>query len=295
MTAEIRKFDKIAIVGVGLIGGSLALILKEKGLVRTITGIGRTMENLETALELGIVDEITQEAALGVRGAELVVVCVPVLKIGEVIRQALPGLSAPCIITDVGSVKARVEEDVSKITLPKGVEFVPAHPVAGTEESGAAAAFPELFDGRLTVITPGPGTSEEAAGVVKELWISAGSRVVEMDAGEHDKVFALVSHLPHVIAYNLVNTVAAEKSLYGSGSRKAIDYSAGGFRDFTRIASSSPEMWSDICTMNREFLVEVIESFESRLSRIKEFIARDDYDGLKDEFNRAKEIRDSLD
>ncbi len=294
MSEDNFLFDKIAIIGVGLIGGSLGLALKAKGLVRTITGIGRTIENLETALSLGIVDEITQDISEGVRGAGLVVVCVPVLKIGEVIKKALSGISAPCIITDVGSVKKGVVEEVRGM-LPESVEFVPAHPVAGTEESGAGAAFATLFKDRLTVITPGPHTSAEAAASVTKLWTEAGSRVAVMDPEEHDRVFALVSHLPHVIAYTIVNTVASEGSISGSGSRKAIDYSAGGLRDFTRIASSSPEMWSDICSMNREYLVKVIESFEARLSVIKSLIASDDYEGLKEKFNMAKHSRDSLD
>ncbi len=292
MTHEKPLFNKIAIIGVGLIGGSLALALKEKGLVRTITGIGRTMDNLQTARSLNIVDEITQEAAEGVRGAELIVVCVPVLKIVDVIKRALPGISAPCIITDVGSVKKQIAEEVRGL-LPPGVEFVPAHPVAGTEESGAAAAFAELFKDKLTVVTPSHKTSAKAVEIIKKLWTAAGSHVAEMDAEEHDRVFALVSHLPHVIAYTLVNTVACDETL--SGSHQAIDYSAGGFKDFTRIASSSPEMWSDICSMNREFLVDVIERFEARLAAIKGLIASSEYEGMRKEFNRAKSVRDALD
>lgn len=292
MSEDNFLFNKIAIIGVGLIGGSLGLVLKEKGLVRTITGIGRTMKNLETARSLGIIDEISQDVAAGVRGAELIVVCVPVLKIAEVIKKALPGITAPCVITDVGSVKKRVCDEVRGI-LPRGVEFVPAHPVAGTEESGAAAAFATLFRDRLTVITPGPHTSKEASARVKKLWAEAGSRIIEMAPDEHDRVFALVSHLPHVIAYTLVNTVACDETLVGS--RQAIDYSAGGFRDFTRIASSSPEMWSDICSMNKDSLVEVIERFERRLSVIKGLIASDDYEGLKKKFTMAKDVRDALD
>jgi len=285
-------FDKIAIIGVGLIGGSLALKLREKGLVRTITGIGRTIENLETAKSLGMVDSYTQDAGEGVRGADLVVVCVPVLQIAGVIKKALPGIKKPCIITDVGSVKGDVVRDVEAI-LPDGVDFVPAHPVAGTEESGAGAAFAELFMDRLTVITPGPRTSQDASDVVKKMWREAGARVVEMDPAEHDRIFSLVSHLPHVIAYAMVNTVASDKNLYGG--RNVIDYSAGGFKDFTRIASSSPEMWSHICSMNKDFLLEAISSFEGRLSSLKELIRSSEFDAVEDRFEQAKNIRDSLD
>ncbi len=292
MSGEDRLFDKIAIIGVGLIGGSLALALKEKGLAGSITGIGRSKENLETARSLGIVDSYTQDVAEGVGNADLVVVCVPVLKISEVIKQALPGITKPCIITDAGSVKAQVIREVEAL-LPEGVDFVPAHPIAGTEESGAGAAFAELFKDRLTIITPGPNTSSRALGMVKRLWSGAGSRVVEMDPVEHDRVFSLVSHLPHVIAYTLVNTLACDETL--RGGRQVIDYSAGGFRDFTRIASSSPEMWSDICSMNRDFLLEAISSFEGSLASIKELIASSDYEAVRKRFERAKNIRDSLD
>ncbi len=285
-------FEKIAIIGVGLIGGSLALKLKEKGLAGAITGIGRSMENLEIAHSLGMVDSYTQDVARGVKGAGLIVVCVPVLKIVEVIKKALPGITAPCIITDVGSVKHEVMKEVEAI-VPEGVEFVPAHPVAGTEESGAGAAFAELFSESLTIITPGQRTSTRALEIVKKIWTEAGSRVVEMDSTDHDRVFSLVSHLPHVIAYNLVNTVAYDINL--RGSLRAIDYSAGGFRDFTRIASSSPEMWSHICSMNREFLLDAISAFEVRLTGLKELIKNSDFDGVQKSFEEAKNIRDSLD
>jgi len=284
-------FNKIAIIGVGLIGGSLALKLKEKGLAGSITGIGRSIDNLKTAESLGMLDSYTQDAAEGVRGADLVVVCVPVLKIAEVIKKALPGITAPCIITDVGSVKEGVINEVEAL-LPEGVEFVPAHPIAGTEESGAAAAFADLFKDRLTIITPGPGTSRRASEVIKKLWSEAGSEVVEMEPAEHDRVFSLVSHLPHVIAYALVNTVARDKSI--SEGRQILDYSAGGFKDFTRIASSSPEMWSDICSMNREFILTAISSFEVTLSALKDLIKDSDYTAVRKNFKKAKNIRDSL-
>jgi len=291
MDGKNRLFDKIAIIGVGLIGGSLALKLKEKGVVGSITGIGRSRKNLETARALGMVDSYTHDVAEGVRGAGLIVVCVPVLNIAEVIKKALPGITSPCIITDVGSVKERIIKDVEAI-LPEGVEFVPAHPVAGTEESGAGAAFAELFQERLTIITPGPKTSSSAVQQVTELWTEVGSEVVKMNPTEHDRVFSLVSHLPHVIAYALVNTVACDENL--RGGRQVLDYTAGGFKDFTRIASSSPEMWSHICSMNKDFLLEAIGLFEDRLASLKNLITSSDFEALKSRFERAKNIRDSL-
>ncbi len=283
-------FKKIAIIGVGLIGGSLGLVLRERGLAGTVTGIGRTRANLELALERGIIDDYTLDIAEGVSGAGLIVVCVPVRKIGDVVRKALPGIQAPCIITDVGSVKVPVIQEVEAL-LPKGVEFVPAHPVAGTEESGAGAAFETLFEGRLTVVTPTRRTERGALAAVEQLWREAGSSVVTMEPAEHDRVFSLVSHLPHVIAYALVNTVACERAVNG---KRAVDFSAGGFRDFTRIASSSPEMWRDICAMNREHLLDAIGEFESRLSAMRELIAGCDFEALQERFEKAKKVRDSL-
>ena len=288
-------FAKAAVIGVGLIGGSLAMVMKEKGLCRTITGIGRTRENLETALSRGMIDELSSDIAEGVRGADLVIAAVPVRKIGPAIREALRGLSPPCLITDAGSVKAPLIGEVEPM-LPEGIDFVPAHPVAGTEESGAGAAFSTLFRDRLTVITPTQKTPEEAVERVRKLWESAGSRVVTMDATEHDRVFALVSHLPHVIAYALVNTVAGDHGRDGEGrtARRTLDLSAGGFRDFTRIASSSPEMWADICAMNRDFILRAVEEFEKHLKTLRKCMEDERYEKLRREFERAKNVRDSI-
>ncbi len=291
MTSQEPLFKKIAIIGVGLIGGSFALALREKGLVGTVTGIGRTEENLEVAKARGMIDDFFLDVEKGVIGADLVLISVPVMKIAEVVKKALPGLKAPCIITDVGSVKGRVIDEVESL-LPEGIDFVPAHPVAGTEESGAGAAFGELFKERLTVITPTPRTRPSALAAVKRLWTEAGSRVLEMDPGEHDRVFSLVSHLPHVIAYTLVNTAICGDD--GNNGQRAVDFSAGGFRDFTRIASSSPEMWRDICAMNRNFILEAIGAFESRLSAIRELMEIGDFEALRERFEKAKKVRDSL-
>ena len=288
-------FKKVALIGVGLIGGSLALDMKSRGLADTVVGIGRTMANLDKALELGIVDSVTQDIAEGVGDADLVIVAVPVLTVASVMKEACQYLAEGCIVTDVGSVKERLIDEVMPL-LPAGVSFVPAHPVAGTENSGAAAAFAGLFEGRNTIITPVDSTDSEALQTVTELWRSVGSNVVVMDSKEHDRILSAVSHLPHVIAYALVNTVASAGKGSGKGGADTdmLSYSAGGFRDFTRIASSSPEMWADICEMNSVAIVEMIEAFQVELDSLKSFIEGRDLERINEQFNRAKSLRDAL-
>ncbi len=292
MTARIH-FSKVAVIGVGLIGASLAMVLKEKGLADTITGIGRTMANLETARRLGAVDAITRDVAEGVRGADLVVVAVPVLKVSGVIEKAAAQLAPGSIITDVGSVKEAIIREVEP-NLPDGVRFVPGHPIAGTERSGAGAAFSGLFRDRVCILTPTEKTDQQALETIRALWDEAGSRVISMNPRTHDRILSAVSHLPHMIAYTLVNTVADA----GAGDNASVDeilgFSAGGFKDFTRIASSSPEMWTDICAANAGPIVEMIDGFQRRLEALKKLIKSNDLDGLKEEFERAKKLRDSL-
>ncbi|CAG1002684.1 prephenate dehydrogenase [Anaerolineae bacterium] len=282
-------FNKVAIIGVGLMGGSLAIVLKRAGLAGHITGIGRGLANLETAKRLGLVDSFTRDVGEGVQDADLVVVAVPVLKIAETIRQAAPHLKKGCIVTDVGSVKGSVI-DVVEPLMPEGVYFVPGHPIAGTEHSGAEAAFGELYIGRKCILTPTDKTGAAALEKTRLVWEATGAKVVVMDAAAHDMVLAAVSHLPHMIAYTLVNTVGDMED----GGVDALSYSAGGFRDFTRIASSSPEMWTDICAMNREQILNTIDCFAKRLEGLRALIEKEDLAALKKEFERAKSLRDSL-
>lgn len=283
------KLKKIVIIGVGLIGGSLAINLRAEGIATEIVGVGRGLANLEEAKAMGVVDSYTTDIAEAVEGADLVVAAVPVLKVAETIATAAPHLKPGCIVTDVGSVKEELIRQVEPL-LPEGVHFVPAHPVAGTESSGVKAALPDLFVDRICILTPTRRTDAGALEVVRNIWLAAGSRVVIMDAATHDMVLAAVSHLPHVIAYTLVNTVA---DVQDSGVETLV-YSAGGFRDFTRIASSSPEMWTDICVMNRDSILKTIEGFQARLSSLKELIENGDMAGMKADFERAKKVRDSL-
>ncbi len=281
-------FNKVAIIGVGLIGGSLAISMREKEMAGSITGIGRGLKNLEAALRLGVVDSITRDVAEGVKGADLVVVAVPVLKIADVVKAMMPALKKGAVITDVGSVKEAVIAGVEPC-LKAGVAFVPGHPVAGTENSGVEAAMAGLFINRKCILTPTGRTDKLALEKVKAMWEEAGSEVVVMDARTHDRVLAAISHLPHMIAYSLVNTVEdVEKEV------EVLSYSAGGFRDFTRIASSSPEMWADICAMNRAAILEMIDRFTERLGMLRARIEAGDHEGVKGEFERAKGVRDEL-
>lgn len=280
-------FKKVAVIGVGLIGGSLAIILRKKGYAEKIVGVGRGIPNLEAAKKLGIIDSFTQDIPEGVKDADLVIIATPVLRIGETVRKAAPHLKKGAIVTDVGSVKRAVIDEVEPM-MPKGVHFVAGHPIAGTEQSGAEAAFPELFIDRNCILTPTSKTDAAALETVKTIWEEAGSRVILMDALLHDRILAAVSHLPHMIAYTLVNTVA------DAGSEDILSYSAGGFKDFTRIASSSPEMWSDICALNKDAIVSMIDEFQKKLQGLKRLIEAGDLEGLKDDFGRAKKLRDSL-
>lgn len=282
-------FKKAAIIGVGLIGGSLAMAMKHKRMADTIVGIGRGKANLKLAMRLGVVDSVTVDIESGVAGADLVVVAVPVLKIGETIKKAASGLTSPCIITDVGSVKKAIIDEC-EAALPNGITYVPGHPIAGTENSGVESAMANLYNERVCILTPTSNTPQADIGKIREMWQEAGSRVVIMDAATHDRLLAAISHLPHMIAYTLVNTVAAA----GEKNIDFLKYSAGGFRDFTRIASSSPEMWTDVCAMNKDNIIGMIENFQRQLETLKRLMAKDDFKGVKANFEDAKKIRDSI-
>lgn len=282
-------FGKVAIIGVGLIGGSLALAMREQGMTAEIVGVGRGTVNLEKAVDLGIIDSYTTDVREGVSGADLVFLAVPVLSIAGVIEAAAPALKPGAVVTDGGSVKETVLREVKKV-LPPGVHFIAGHPIAGTEFSGAGAAFPSLYQGKKCILTPDADTDTAALATVRGIWEAVGSNVTEMDPKTHDAILGAVSHLPHVIAYALVNTIAGTKAQ----ERSAIDFSGGGFKDFTRIASSSPEMWKDICLMNRTAIVEVIERFQGELETLKTHIKDGSSEGLKKDFGRAKQVRDTI-
>ena len=276
-------------VGVGLIGGSFALALKEAGLVGEIVGIGRGRANLETALEKGIIDTFTHSLSEGVAGADVVFLSTPVQTLSKVASEVLPHMKPGSILTDGGSVKADVIQAIEPM-LPAGIHFVPGHPVAGTEQSGSAAAFASLYRGRRCILTPTSRTAPDALEKIKRLWQAAGSEVVVMTPEKHDRVLAAISHLPHMVAYALVDAVGN----CSDENENILNYSAGGFRDFTRIASSDPTMWRDIALSNRTALLEVIENFENSLAEVKQDIATGNSDGLFEFFLRSKQRRDAI-
>jgi len=280
---------KLAVVGVGLIGGSLSLALKATGKVGQVIGIGRGQANLDMAMQLRVVDSVTRDLAAGVADADVVFLATPVLTLGPVARQAMPHLKPGAILTDGGSVKQAVIDEIEPF-LRDDVHFVPGHPIAGTEYSGAEAAFASLYQGRRCILTPTPRTAPAALATVRTMWELAGCEVVAMDVDKHDRVLAAISHLPHMVAYALVNAVGA----YDRYQENILEYSAGGFRDFTRIASSDPTMWRDIALTNREALVEMMIQFETFFRELKDDVARGDNERLFEFFRRSKESRDAI-
>jgi len=286
---EVREpiFQRMAVIGVGLIGGSLARACRGR-LASRVIGLDRDRIHLNHAMALGLVDEVGDLPA-GVAGADLVVVAVPVGGIAEVVRAAAPHLAPGCIVTDVGSVKGDLVAEVER-EIPPGRTYVPAHPIAGTERSGPEAASAGLFHGSLCVLTPSSQTPEEALKKVMRLWEGVGSHVVLMDPFRHDQIFALVSHLPHVVAYALIATVLNR----GDGEEELLRFSGGGLRDFTRIAASHPIMWRDILIRNRGEVLDSIARFRKVLERIEEMIRTQDTARLAEEFQRAKEAREQL-
>jgi prephenate dehydrogenase len=282
-------FNKVTIIGVGLIGGSLAKVLKGKDLTKEITGAGRGRETLELALRTGVIDHLGQVLSQAVEDADLVVLASPVGAFEQIVRVIGPGLKKGAILTDVGSVKGALVKRIEAM-LPAGVHYVPGHPIAGKEKHGMAEATETLFRGAKCILTPTTKTDPQALEAVKALWSAAGANVVLMDADAHDHIFAAVSHLPHTAAFAMVNTVAE----FSAGSENYMSFSGAGFRDFTRIAASSPEMWRDVCLLNGENIIEMIEQYQSALNSIKQAIERQDADKLDLLFQSASGLRRGL-
>ena len=288
MTTE--RFGRVALIGIGLIGSSVARVLRRDGLADRIVACARRRETLDKVEALGIADEVTQDPAAAARGADLVVLATPLSAYAEAARQIAPALKPGAIVTDVGSVKEAVIRDVLP-SLPEGVHLVPGHPVAGTEHSGPEHGFAELFQDRWCILTPIAGGDPGAVARVRALWEAAGMRVVEMTADHHDKVLAMTSHLPHLIAYTIVGTASdLEESL----KSEVIKFSAGGFRDFTRIAASDPVMWRDVFLNNREAVLEVLQRFTEDLAALQRAIRWGEGDKLEDLFTRTRAIRRSV-
>nr|CAD6432513.1 prephenate dehydrogenase [Rhizobium sp. Q54] len=283
-------FDRIALIGIGLIGSSIARDVKELGLAKEVVISTRSAETLRRAEELQLGTHYVASAAAAVKDADLVIVSVPVGASEEVARQISPNLKPGAIVTDVGSTKASV---IAQMTphMPQGVHFIPGHPLAGTEKSGPDAGFAGLFRGRWCIFTPLPDTDPQALDRLKAFWTALGSRIDEMDPQHHDKVLAIVSHLPHIIAYNIVGTADDLETVTES---EVIKYSASGFRDFTRLAASDPTMWRDVCLHNRDAILEMLARFSEDLAYLQRAIRWGEGDKLFDLFTRTRAIRRSI-
>ncbi len=280
------KIGKLVIVGVGLIGGSFALALKKAKAVKHVTGVGRSRKNLAAGLKMHIIDEASTDAAQAVADADLVLLAMPVGQMPQVMAAIAPHLPPHAVVTDGGSTKQDVVAYARRFLGVHFPRFVPAHPIAGTENSGAAAAFADLYRGKNVIISPQPETSVRAQRLVRMAWQRCGARIVRLAAQEHDAIFAAVSHLPHVVAFALVNALARRPD-----AKKLFGFSAGGLRDTVRIAGSSPEMWRDVCVANRDELLAVLDDYEDELESVRSAIESGDGAALACMFDNARTAR----
>ena len=285
-------FRHVTIIGLGLLGGSLGLVLKEKNLATTVVGIGRRKENLELALQMGAIDQFALEPHEAVSQSDLIVLATPVETYLSQIQIWKKDLTPSTIVSDVGSVKGKLVSNIES-QLPSSTFFVGAHPIAGKEKSGVAHAESRLFHGARCIVTPTPYTNAKAMEKICHLWEAAGSGVVSMDPMEHDWVFGAVSHLPHVAAFSLMHTLEALQDRTPKAS-DLLNFSGGGLRDTTRIAASSPEMWRDICIANSENLVKMVDQYIQQLQEFRELLNNRNAAGLFAAIARAKEARERL-
>ncbi|MCP9483812.1 prephenate/arogenate dehydrogenase family protein [Shimia sp. CNT1-13L.2] len=289
MTAPV--YERVALIGLGLIASSMFWAIKRGGLAGEVTGYARSEATRETARRIGLCDRVCDSAAEAAEGADLVVLCVPVGAMGRVAEEIAPVLKAGACVSDVGSVKRAVINAVAP-HLPDGVHFVPAHPLAGTEHSGPEAGFAELYDNRWCIIVPGAeDTDPEAIAKVRTLWEGMGANVDEMDADHHDLVLAVTSHVPHAIAYTMVGVADHLRRVTES---EVIKYSAAGFRDFTRIAASDPTMWRDVFLNNKEATLDILGRFTEELFVLQRAIRMEDGDHLHDYFTKTRAVRRSI-
>ncbi len=280
-------FNRLALVGTGLIGSSIARAARAQGTVREIVASARSAATRRRVTELGLADQVAETNAAAVAGADLVIVCAPVGVCGEIAREIAPHLQTGAVVSDVGSVKGAILRDMG-MHLPADVHFVPAHPVAGTEHSGPDAGFAELFVGRWCILTPPEGADPAAVEKLAAFWRALGANVEEMPAAHHDLVLAITSHLPHLIAYTIVGTADELGEVTRS---EVLKFSAGGFRDFTRIAASDPTMWRDVFLANKDAVLEMLGTFSEDLAKLTRAIRRGDGEALFDHFTRTRAIR----
>ncbi len=283
-------FNKIALIGIGLIGSSIALAARQKGLAKNIAISTRKQQTLDKAKSLNLGDEYFLDAKEAVKDADLIILCTPIGTFENIVKNIAPSLKQGAILSDVGSVKGHVQKILSPL-IPKEIHFIPAHPMAGTEYSGPEAGFSSLFEGRGCMLTPSEKQDKSAIKLLSDFWQGLGSNVEIMDAEHHDLVVAITSHVPHLIAYNIVGTAS---DLEGVSKSEVIKYSAGGFRDFTRIAASDPIMWRDVFLTNRNAVLEMLEKFLGDLDELKSAVDRGDGDALEELFTRTRAIRRSI-
>ena len=281
--------NKLTIIGIGLIGGSLARALRANGYVREVTGYGRSVGNLQQAVELGVIDRAEASLADAVRDADMAVLALPVGCMGEVLDQLGPVLAEHAVVTDVGSVKGSVVAAARAALKTRFARFVPGHPLAGTEQSGVAASQADLFLQRRVILTPEAETDPAALNEVRTMWEAAGAQVATLSAADHDRILAASSHLPHMLAYCLVDMVVRHDD-----HRAIMEYAATGFRDTTRIAGSDPVMWRDICLANRDALLDALRQYVDDLGALTAAIEKGDGPWLLETFTRAKHARDAL-
>lgn len=281
------KIGKLVVIGVGLIGASFALALKRARAVKHVVGVGRTRRNLAAARRLKVIDEAQFDPARAVQDADLILLAMPVGQMAGVMATIAPHLSPHAVVTDGGSTKQDVIAYARRFLGARFNRFVPAHPIAGTEKSGAAAGFPELYRDRLVILTPQRETDPSALRLAKRAWTICGAHVMSLQAAEHDRIFAAVSHLPHVVAFALVNSLAQQRD-----ARRLFGFSGGGLRDTVRIAGSSAEMWADICVANRDALLPVLDDYEDALEEVRAAIERGDNAAMRRLFARARAARE---
>ncbi len=283
------KIKHLCVIGVGLIGGSLALALKKHGMVEKVTGLGRSEENLKKAVSLGVIDEYQTDYARVIPGADMVFVSVPIGAMAEVFARIKPHLHKDTVVTDGGSAKHTVIQVASDVLGVKVAQFVPGHPIAGTEKSGAAAAFDSLYENRRVILTPLEENAVDDIRKVREMWQICGAEVDEMGARHHDLVLAGTSHLPHVLAFALVDSLNKVDDV-----DEIFKYAAGGFRDFTRIASSDPVMWRDICLHNAEAIEAMMHNYQKQIDELRRAIHEGDGEAILALFTEAKRARDDF-
>lgn len=287
---NITALNKLVIIGVGLIGGSFALALRNARMAKHIVGVGRSQQNIQCALERGVIDEIATDMTSALHNADLVLLAMPVGQTAHIMAQIAPHLQANTIITDAGSTKQDVIAAARHhLPMQNRHHFVPGHPIAGTEQSGAKAAQADLYVNKHVILTPLPEASTDAVAQVSQLWQACGAQVSIMPADEHDQVLAATSHLPHILAFTMMNHLNRSTN----HPENMLRFAGSGLRDFTRIASSSPEMWRDICLANREALLKQIDGYQNELSTLQEMLKNNESESLEKAFSQARSIREN--